>query len=334
MSIGVSTVKNGYNASNNSNIKSSDTPIFNHYDLSPPVEEFNTSIFIPPYQNNTKFVNESPINISPYKDGINKNETRFEKIHKVKINSQYNISAPVKHNRYQTYLASFQYGIKNLNGDKEENSVLEVKANNLFPPQLSEISCSSFNEFATAVCKYLESHHIKYTESVNYEGDKSDVYHSHSSLDYNNHSIGKKEIDEDPMKIDLDQDKTIRTLIIDCYLKLEQKEDDNNSNDSPSNDIFFPHLLLENNSVTKKIDYLIEGFSKNNSLADCIHFQMTVENISVDDEMNNTISMNDNISKNTPKILYVRTVLDSTGVRLKEEKIFNDLIQGLIISLK
>ncbi|KAL6594467.1 Pkinase-domain-containing protein [Neocallimastix sp. 'constans'] len=157
MSIGVSTVKNGYNASNNSNIKSSDTPIFNHYDLSPPVEEFNTSIFIPPYQNNTKFVNE------------------------IKINSQYNISAPVKHNRYQTYLASFQYGIKNLNGDKEENSVLEVKANNLFPPQLSEISCSSFNEFATAVCKYLESHHIKYTESVNYEGDKSDVYHSHSS---------------------------------------------------------------------------------------------------------------------------------------------------------
>jgi len=75
------------------------------------------------------------------------------------------------------------------------------------------------------------------------------------------------------------------------------------------------------------MEFLIEELSKQDRLADGIHFQMTIENIS-------TGNSGSNSNSNSPRTLYVRTLLDPTGVGPKEEKIFNDFIQDLVLSLQ
>jgi serine/threonine protein kinase len=335
---GGNTLDNDF--SNNNNAEINDTTTFST--LSPPVGELNTPLSAPPYQNNTKFVYEIPTNLSinSTKNEAPKNETLLEQIRRVKFNNNQPISAPVERTHYQPYLASFQYGIKKIDGninEKVEDSMFKVQANTIFPPQLSKIACSSFNEFACAVCNYLESHHIKYTESVNYEGDESDIYYPYTSLDHSNNSIGMEEMDGDPMERSI-QNRIVRTLIIDCYLKLDQEENENNnynsSGNNGNNDMFIPNTLLESDSPTEAMEYLIEELSKQDRLTDGIHFQMTIENISVGHEINQMKENTSSMTTITPRTLYVRTLLDPTGVGPKEEKMFNDFIQDLVLSLK
>ncbi|OUM61459.1 hypothetical protein PIROE2DRAFT_12510 [Piromyces sp. E2] len=335
--------------------------------LSPPVGEMNSPISAPPYQNNTKFVYEIPSSLqikSDTTESSSKNETLLEQIRRVKFNNNQPISAPVERSHYQPYLASFHYGIKNVNegrkNSKLEDSMFRVQPNALFPPQLSKIACSSFNEFSCAICHYLQDHHITYTESVNYEGEESDVYHSYTSLYHpksEENEEGGEEVNQlitsdvlDPMEISIQNQqqqqqqqhhhhhhhRTVRTLIIDCYLKLEEEEEgeggsgggDDEQQKKNDNDMFIPNSLLESNSPTEAMEFLIEELSKQDRLADGIHFQMTIENISMG------TSSTTNSSKVNPRTLYVRTLLDPTGVGPKEEKIFNDFIQNLVLSLK
>jgi len=290
--------------------------------LSPPEGEMESPISAPPYQYNTKFVYEIPasLNTKPDNPETQNTETLLEQIRRVKFNNNQPVSAPVERTHYHPYMASFQYGIKNVNGGmnngKVEDSMYKVQPNALFPPQLSKIACSSFNEFSKAICRYLNDHHINFTESVNYEGEESDVYHSYTSLNQEN------EDSSDPMEVSL-QNRTVRTLIIDCYLKLE--DDDNNNGE----DMFIPNSLLESNSTNEAMEFLIEELSKQDRLADGIHFQMTIENISVGNVSNNSTG-----ATSHPRTLYVRTLLDPTGVGPKEEKKFNDFIKDMVLSLK
>jgi len=319
------------------NAVSNSTTNITSSNLSPPVGEMDSPISAPPYQNSTKFVYEIPtsLNIKSNDSEPPKNETLLEQIRRVKFNNNQPISAPVERTHYQPYFASFHYGIKDVTGGmkngKVEDSMFRVQPNALFPPQLSKIACSSFNEFSCAICNYLNEHHINFTESVNYEGEESDVYHSYTSLDYSTSTKDEKMETNtdalDPMEVSL-QNRTVRTLIIDCYLKLEDETKGNGGGDE---DMFIPNSLLESNSPTEAMEFLIEELSKQDRLADGIHFQMTIENISVG---NNSSNSSSGATKNNPRTLYVRTLLDPTGVGPKEEKIFNDFIQDLVLSLK
>jgi len=303
--------------------------------LSPPVGEMNTPISAPPFQDNTKHVYEIPSSLH----NPPKNETLLEQIRRVKFNNNQPISAPVERTHYQPYFASFNYGIKNVNngGDlnqRVEDSMFKVQSNALFPPQLSKITCSTFQEFSSAICHYLKSRNIQYSESVNYEGDESDVYHSYTSIDPSKEETEEKDEDkEDPllvheksevtgsndaMELSL-QNRPIRTLVIDCYLKLEDDQPNGSQEDLTS--------LLDSEGPTEAMEFLIEELSKQDRLADGIHFQMTIENISMGNGSNNSNS-------NSPRTLYVRTLLDPTGVGPKEEKIFNEFIQDLVLSLQ